>query len=262
MFIDIQIVKRSLEHLSFHPFFGITFLVCKKACLPVGKSTSFEINTEEETFLKTHFKPDISSKYYFQPFKTSSRVGPWVSAKYPSSGSQKSRTSGDLKEAFIHEKDTDRWGWSKNYVNVLKAKLDRDGTGPVPAFWLAVWLYRDKDWPKGTTQHELIAAFFSEFFIERGEIEALFDTTVPVFESTPFLSETPYSDAELLRVVEHAPDAKPEEGGTLKLLSLHGVGPSRELSFTPGERLTMITGDNGLGKTFLLECAWWSLTGH
>ena len=29
----------------------------------------------------------------------------------------------------------------------------------------------------------------------------------------------------------------------------------------PAERLTLITGDNGLGKTFLLECAWWALSG-
>ena len=29
----------------------------------------------------------------------------------------------------------------------------------------------------------------------------------------------------------------------------------------PAERLTLIAGDNGLGKTFLLDCAWWALTG-
>ena len=29
----------------------------------------------------------------------------------------------------------------------------------------------------------------------------------------------------------------------------------------PAERLTLITGDNGLGKTFLLDCACWALTG-
>jgi predicted ATPase len=263
MFIDFQTVKSSLGHLrEFHPFFGITFLVCKKARLPVGKSTSFSINTAEENFLKSHYKPDISSKYFFQPFRTSSRAGHWLSPKYPFSGSQSTRTRGDFEKAFIHEKNTDQWGWSKNYVSVLRAKLERDKSGPIPVFWLAVWLYRDKDWPQGTTQHELIAAFFSDFLIETAEIENLFDTTIPIFESTPFLSEAPYSDAELLQIVEKAPDARPEEGGTLKLLVLHGVGPSRQLSFSPGERLTIITGDNGLGKTFLLECAWWSLTGH
>ncbi len=47
------------------------------------------------------------------------------------------------------------------------------------------------------------------------------------------------------------------------LISLHmkGVGPAREfgsIEFAP--RLNFITGDNGLGKSFLLDIAWWALT--
>ena len=72
----------------------------------------------------------------------------------------------------------------------------------------------------------------------------------------------PDQETELLQHLEPAPDAKPEEGGTLKLLELQGLGPVKHLIFTPGERLSIVTGDNGLGKTFLLECAWWSLTGE
>ena len=47
----------------------------------------------------------------------------------------------------------------------------------------------------------------------------------------------------------------------LKSLHLSGVGPARE--FGPVEfasRLNFITGDNGLGKSFLLDAAWWVLT--
>lgn len=47
----------------------------------------------------------------------------------------------------------------------------------------------------------------------------------------------------------------------LKFLHLHGVGPARELgpiNFTP--RLNFITGNNGLGKSFFLDIAWWALT--
>lgn len=43
----------------------------------------------------------------------------------------------------------------------------------------------------------------------------------------------------------------------LKLTNL-GPAPSMELDFE--ERLNIITGDNGLGKSFLLDVAWWSLT--
>ena len=47
----------------------------------------------------------------------------------------------------------------------------------------------------------------------------------------------------------------------LKSLNLKGVGPAE--TFGPVEfasRLNFITGDNGLGKSFLLDIAWWALT--
>ena len=47
----------------------------------------------------------------------------------------------------------------------------------------------------------------------------------------------------------------------LKSIKLHGVGPVRNLTALFGERLNIITGDNGLGKSFLLDVCFWSLTG-
>lgn len=46
----------------------------------------------------------------------------------------------------------------------------------------------------------------------------------------------------------------------LKYISLKSVGPapSMMLEFLP--RLNILTGDNGLGKTFALDIAWWALT--
>ena len=47
----------------------------------------------------------------------------------------------------------------------------------------------------------------------------------------------------------------------LKSLHLKGVGPAKEfgpVDFAP--RLNFITGDNGLGKSFLLDIAWWAMT--
>ena len=46
----------------------------------------------------------------------------------------------------------------------------------------------------------------------------------------------------------------------LERLDLEGVGPSPHLSFTFKPRLNLLTGDNGLGKTFVLDLAWWALT--
>jgi hypothetical protein len=47
----------------------------------------------------------------------------------------------------------------------------------------------------------------------------------------------------------------------LKSLKLHGLGPVDDLSADFGERLNIITGDNGLGKSFLLDLCFWVLTG-
>lgn len=43
-------------------------------------------------------------------------------------------------------------------------------------------------------------------------------------------------------------------------LSLQNVGPAPKLELTLAPRLNLITGDNGLGKSFLLDIAWWALT--
>jgi len=47
----------------------------------------------------------------------------------------------------------------------------------------------------------------------------------------------------------------------LKSLKLHSLGPVGDLSAAFGDRLNLITGDNGLGKSFLLDVCFWSLTG-
>lgn len=46
----------------------------------------------------------------------------------------------------------------------------------------------------------------------------------------------------------------------LKHLMLRHVGPAPKLEATFAPRLNLITGDNGLGKSFLLDIAWWALT--
>ena len=48
----------------------------------------------------------------------------------------------------------------------------------------------------------------------------------------------------------------------LKELHLKWVGTSPEFDIYFAERLNLFTGDNGLGKTFLLDVAWWVLTGN
>jgi hypothetical protein len=47
----------------------------------------------------------------------------------------------------------------------------------------------------------------------------------------------------------------------IKELHLQHVGPAPRFDIEFAERLNILTGDNGLGKTFLLDVAWWALTG-
>ena len=46
----------------------------------------------------------------------------------------------------------------------------------------------------------------------------------------------------------------------LERLELENVGPAPEMALDLKRRMNLITGDNGLGKSFLLDVAWWALT--
>lgn len=46
----------------------------------------------------------------------------------------------------------------------------------------------------------------------------------------------------------------------LRHIKMINIGPAPEMEIVFGERLNMLTGDNGLGKSFLLDIAWWSMT--
>ncbi|MEA3284392.1 MAG: AAA family ATPase [Synergistota bacterium] len=46
----------------------------------------------------------------------------------------------------------------------------------------------------------------------------------------------------------------------IKKISMKNIGPSPFMELEFGERLNLITGDNGLGKSFLLDIAWWAMT--
>jgi hypothetical protein len=48
----------------------------------------------------------------------------------------------------------------------------------------------------------------------------------------------------------------------LKELHLQSIGPSPQFDVEFADRVNIFTGDNGLGKSFLLDVAWWVLTGN
>jgi hypothetical protein len=46
----------------------------------------------------------------------------------------------------------------------------------------------------------------------------------------------------------------------LEKLNFENIGPSKRMDLAFADRLNILTGDNGLGKTFVLDAAWWALT--
>ena len=85
----------------------------------------------------------------------------------------------------------------------------------------------------------------------------LFTYEIPRISLDALFHTKPFSDARFISGFDPAPDAKPDEGGTLRQLQLRNVGPAEKLDFSPADRLFnyCTQGDNGLGKTFLLENA-------
>ena len=259
MFFTIEQIANSIEKLVVvHPFHGITFLVCKKACLPIGESVDFALDSETNLFLKQHHLINPDSVWFFQPFKSSDKKKKWVRYDYSAKGLQAVNTQTFLK-AFIHKPKSRIWGWAPDYISLLSNKLPKNK--PIPAFHLAVWLYREKKWPKNTLNLDVVKFFIKDFHITSEEKRVLFDMTPPEITHKYIFQRSKPSWYDLRPHLPPAPDAEPDQGGTLAYIETRGIGPADRLVLEPGDRLTLITGDNGLGKTFLLECAWWALSG-
>lgn len=60
--------------------------------------------------------------------------------------------------------------------------------------------------------------------------------------------------------VSEGRDQAGASAGTLRRIDLEHVGPASAMSIEFGARLNFFVGDNGLGKSFVLDVAWWALT--
>lgn len=258
-FTTQQIAESVGVLINVHSFHGITFLACKQAQLPIGKEITFPIDAKTEAFMQEHHRIDPASEWYFQPFKSSGIKKRWVRPDYPAKGLQSINTR-TFRDAFSHRHNTRIWGWSNDYVTVLESKLHKKKR--IPALDLAVWLYRQYEWPDSTTFKDVVETFLTDFLITSEEKDLLFDLSViDSKKEIQSFGDSAYLWSDLRPFLPAAPDAKPDQGGTLAYLETIGLGPAEKFVFKPADRLTLITGDNGLGKTFLLECCWWALTG-
>jgi predicted ATPase len=259
MFFTAAQIARSISALArVHPFHGITFLACKQAQLPVGRAIVFPLDSETDKFLRQHHQIDPGSDWFFQPFKSSDTSKKWVRPDYSASGLQAINTQ-TFKSAFLHKSGTRIWGWSPSYIRVLVARLPRKQR--IPTFDLSVWLYRDAEWNGSPNVDQVIDRFLTDFSINLEERDQLFDLSAPSglnFDQA-FQDSKPNWE-ELRPLLPAAPDSRPEQGGTLAYMETRGLGPANTFILEPAPRLNLITGDNGLGKSFLLEVAFWALT--
>lgn len=256
MYFSREQIEQSIRQLDrVDPFFGTTFLAFKKRMLLVGNpNASLPMTDSEqilEKFLQQYYRPDPQFSSFYIPFKTWNRTGKGWTSIVSYADSLTTRTHRTFGDVLIYQNQGDNWAWQSDYIDALKKHLDNYR---IPALHLAVWLFRSHSWEENVQTQDVIEAFFTEFNITPEE-RKLFDLNIQLMITRGFEAH-PMSTDEFLETVGF-----PMESATLHLVKLRGVGPvQREMEFAPSARLNLITGDNGLGKSFLLECSWWALT--
>ncbi|MGE3650798.1 MAG: AAA family ATPase, partial [Reyranellaceae bacterium] len=260
MHLAIEQIANSLENLEdVHPFFGFAFLGFKKFGLPVGRMTPFHYPSFKDLILDPYYKVIPGFDRYYSPFRTSSRAQRWVSPRYESTSLQRI-VADTFGEAFLREPKSSKWGWKHDYIRVLELLRFRYRLDPMPILDIASWMYRDVAWPPDVDGTHLVQRFISEFEITAEEQESLFALDTNLFGCR--FADEPYELEDLLDVIGDPRAKSTRSVSGLIAIAMEGTGPGGRLSYDSASRLNVITGDNSLGKTFLLDSVWWSLTGE
>ena len=260
-YLSIRQIREALDKLRpHHPVFAVTFFVMKKEKAPVGKKARFQLDALNDEFLKAHYRVHPKSSFFFRVLRQGTpEEKDWNRPNYASTGLQSVNTRG-VADAFLHDRDDYTWGWSNGYVDALKRKLPRNIK--LPLFHMAVWLYKYSEWENGAKRSDVVRRLIREYGITDAEIEPLFDTSVDsALSERDAFQDTPAKWHEILEGFSSPEDVPPESSGVLTYLEVDAIGPLQHLKIEPSRRLNIVTGDNGLGKTFLLDLAWWALTG-
>lgn len=257
-YLTLRHIEDAIADLArVHPFFLITFFAAKRAKLPVGTTATIRLDAVTDEFLNRHFHLHPKSKCYFKPYRGANKARVWVNPDYASSGLQTSNTQ-TFNDALEHPPKSRQWGWKPDYVSILKRHLPHQRR--IPLWPIAVWIYRDTPLEDSTEPSDLVQRLVRDFALTQGERQELFEETVPL-PSMNMFQATPVEWNEIIAPYPSPKDVSPDRGGVLSYLETTGVGPISRLIFRPGSRLNLITGDNSLGKTFLLDIVWWALTG-
>lgn len=257
-YLSLAQINESVEHLaSVHPFFLITFPVAKKLDLPIGDTTFIPLDSATGEFLRAYYKLHPKSDWFFRPYKGANREKTWVKPNYASTGLQSINTQ-TFRDAFEHTPGKAFWGWSPNYISVLQKRL---GKRRIPLFHLAAWINRNTPFPDTSMRADVLEKFRSDFELNEEEIATLFDTSInSTLDEKNAFQEVPVAWNDVISRFPMPPDVGPEAEALLSFIGMQSLGPIPHLEFRPAPRLNLITGDNGVGKTFLLDTIWWALT--
>ncbi len=252
MFFSKEIIQKAIEGINdVHPFFGITYLSAKMHELPVGSSHTCSVDTWNKDFMNQYHKICPESTYFFQPFNSNSREKQWVNVRYPSTGLQAVNTQ-TFKEAFIHERGSRTWGWTDDYVDFLKKYMD-SFSHPIPAYYIAVWVFKDEDFDAELSQDEIQTRFFEAFHITDDEKVALFDVANPDISGINVYGDNVVSWDEYQMFISLPPDIAPDpeqenvEGGSV--LSPQMLEQQR----IAGGTNIILYGVPGSGKSWTIE---------
>ena len=125
---------------------------------------------------------------------------------------------------------------------------------------MSIWIGKNSRWKEDTDIQSVILTFLSHFHFSDQEKLKLFDNSMTIPLNISLLSTKRPDLRTISYEFQTPPDAPNQTEGTLSSVSLRGIGPAKSFDLKFGDRLTLISGDNGLGKSFLLDVAWWALT--
>ena len=245
---SVQIEEALRDLQLYNAFFGVTFLVLKKANVPIGSKKRLSLDTENRNFLEMHYKVHPKSKYFFRVFRQNNKTQDWVKPDYASSGLQAINTQ-TFRDALLHEKNDNTWGWAPDYIVQLTSKLPRASI-KIPLFHLAAWIYRDRPLEEDCVKADVVEAFINEFAITNAELDNLFETDiVSEITETRWLQELPSSGTMLASrsPPKDVPESQLHPNDTWKRIRLAATN----LFWILGpQRLNLDPGDNVIGKTF------------
>jgi hypothetical protein len=259
-YFSLEQIQDSMRLLiPHHPVFSTTFFVMKKEDAPIGSKKRFSLDSANRDFLEKNFRAHPKSDHFFRLMRGNADLKKdWVDKGYPGKGLQKMNTTG-LPGVLLHDSNDNTWGWTSGYVKALAKKLPQ-GT-KVPLFHLAVWFYRDFAWEQDTTKAQVVRKIIADYSITNDELTSLFDTSTETrLPMESIFRSVPVKWHQILDGYSLPDDVPQDEGGVLTYLESENIGPTESFRFEPSKRLNIVTGDNGLGKTFLLDLAWWALT--